>query len=160
MKTLTISLLIFVQTTSLCFGQTNIERETKNVKVIRDWNEVDYSSGVKVRYFNYELEVEGEDDDCGNWVLKVAFIHYPHDPLGYARKSGVTSISIGAEYCPYSYIYSAYKADLVIDGNIITSENYKDGRSVEIEKLSDGSYRLTKFVKRTYTGVIIQTYKY
>ena len=159
MKTLTISLLIFIQTTALCFGQANIERETKNVKVIKEWQSIIQNDvSIKIIAYYYELKVEGEDEDCGNWVLGVTVANY--DPTLY-RTSGVASISIKTKYCPYSFVYSAYNASVITDGNITVSENYsKNGGAVKIEKLSDGSYRLIGFVRSGYDGALIQTYRY
>lgn len=164
MKTLTITLLIIIQTASLCFGQTNIERQTKSAKVIKNWKtEKRFSSGNQI-ILNYELEIEGEEDECGNWVLSVGIIEW--DKENPYKKSGVESIEIGFVSkngnCTYANIYQPQpgKANIVIDGSIITSKNYQSRRTVEIEKLSDGTYRLTEFSRQTYTGKIIQTFKY
>lgn len=157
-------LLIIIQSTSLCFSQTNIERQTKTAKVIKEWKtEKRFTSGNQI-ILNYELEIEGEKDECGNWVLSVGMIVWDEETP--YTKSGIESIEIGFASkegnCAYANLYESEpgRANIVTDGDIITANNYQMRRSVEIQRLPDGTYRLTGFSRRTYAGIIVQSYKY
>lgn len=144
----------------MSFAQTTIERETKTVKLIDEWKSEKHFDKANQIILNYELQVEGEDDECGNWILSVGIIKVNNEELNNIGK--VSNIEINRSYCSNVYIYNSEpgKANIVIDADIITTKNYNSGRNIEIKRLSNGTYQLTNFSIKTLTGFKQFTFNY
>ncbi len=123
------------------FGQS--KSETKKVKVVKSWTKV--GSGAKSTLYCYELEILGENNPCGNWVLTVQYSEYNNKYI----QDGVSAMKVdyvlkeGA--CSYSYIFIPNKPRNVeaSNGKFIDTNNEID-RTLEVIQLSDGSYRISR----------------